>query len=185
MGPRIHITGAAGAGVSTLGRALAARTGAAHLDTDEFYWLPSDPPYKDKRPAPERLRLLHEAFAAAPNGWILSGAIGGWGLPLVPLFGLVVFVLTPTEVRLERLAAREQARFGAEACAPGGAWHADYVGFLDWAARYETHETEGRSRARHEAWLKTLPRPVVRVDGARPTEEIVEIILAALDQIDG
>ena len=45
--PRIHITGASGFGVSTLGGALAARLGCAHLDTDDFYWLPTDPPYRE------------------------------------------------------------------------------------------------------------------------------------------
>lgn len=172
--PHIHITGAAGAGVTTLGRALARRTGATLLDTDDFYWLPSDPPYAEKRPIMERLRLLHEAFETAPDGWVLSGSIGEWGQPLVPLFGLVVFVLTPTEVRLERLAAREQARFGAEACAPGGAWHQDYVGFLEWASRYETDDADGRSRAKHEAWLNTLTCPVLRLDGTRPVEALAE-----------
>lgn len=64
--PRIHLTGASGAGVTTLGAALATRLGGVHLDTDDFYWLTTTP-YREKRAADERLRLLGEAFAAAPQ----------------------------------------------------------------------------------------------------------------------
>src|SRR5215510_6892142 len=93
----IHITGASGAGVSTLGRALAARTGAAQLDTDDFYWLPIEPFYSQERPVAERLRLIrNEMDATGPRGWILSGSIGSWGEPLLARVTLVVFVQTTT-----------------------------------------------------------------------------------------
>jgi adenylate kinase family enzyme len=93
----IHITGASGSGVSTLGKALAAATGAVQLDTDSFYWLPVEPLFTQKRPAEERLRLISDAFADAESrGWILSGSISDWGRPLVSLFDMVVFVRTPT-----------------------------------------------------------------------------------------
>lgn len=46
---RIHIFGASGSGTSTLGRAVAARLGYAFLDADDFYWLPTDPPFREKR----------------------------------------------------------------------------------------------------------------------------------------
>jgi adenylate kinase family enzyme len=47
----IHITGASGSGTSTLGQALAESVGCPWLDADDFFWLPTDPPYTDKRPA--------------------------------------------------------------------------------------------------------------------------------------
>ena len=47
---RVHVVGAAGAGTTTLGHALAARRGLTHVDTDElplfdlvvFLWVPAD-----------------------------------------------------------------------------------------------------------------------------------------------
>src|SRR5262245_57705431 len=95
---RIHITGASGAGVTTLGRALARRLDAPQFDVDDFYWLPPDPPFVEKRPVASRLELLGERLAA--SRWILSGSLVGWGDPLIPLFDLVVFIYTPAEVRL-------------------------------------------------------------------------------------
>lgn len=171
--PQVHITGASGAGVTTLGAALAARLGCAHLDTDDFYWHPTAPPYRVKRSVDERLARLHEAFAAASSGWVLSGSIGEWGAPLLPLFDLVVYVYTPTELRLERLRRREAETFGAANVAPGGPRHQEYVEFLEWASRYDHGDRPGRSRALHEAWLAELPCPLLRVDGARAIAELV------------
>jgi adenylate kinase family enzyme len=181
-GPRIHITGASGSGVSTLGAALAAALGCAHLDTDEFYWKLTNPPFQKSREVLERLRLLHLAFDAAPNGWILSGSLNGWGDPLIPLFGQVIFLNAPTDVRLARLAERERRRLGP-AVDPGGALHPQHLDFLAYAAAYDTGEftgaLTGRYRARHEAWLSRLPCPVLRLDGALPTGALVEQALAA------
>jgi adenylate kinase family enzyme len=176
--PRIHLTGASGAGVSTLGRALARRLDAAWLDTDDFYWVWGVEPYTVKRPVADRLELLGRVLDGAPR-WVLSGSLDGWGDPLIPRFDLVVFVATPTPVRLERLRRRERQRYGA-AIDPGGARHEAYKAFLAWAAAYDDGSREGRSLARHEAWLARLPCPVLRIDGRRPTSELVEEVLGAI-----
>ncbi|MEO6565651.1 MAG: adenylate kinase, partial [Casimicrobiaceae bacterium] len=54
----IHITGASGSGTSTLGAALANHLDVAHFDADDFYWLPTVPPYTAKRDPASRLTLL-------------------------------------------------------------------------------------------------------------------------------
>src|ERR687885_699291 len=59
--PRIHITGASGAGVTSLGSVLAERLKAFHFDIDDFYWLPTSPPHRLKREVPERLAMLRDA----------------------------------------------------------------------------------------------------------------------------
>jgi adenylate kinase family enzyme len=38
---RIHITGASGAGVTSLGRALADALAIPHHDTDDYFWQPT------------------------------------------------------------------------------------------------------------------------------------------------
>ena len=53
-----------GSGTTTLGRALAGRLALAHFDTDDFYWLPTDPPYQAARPMPDRLQRLEAALDA-------------------------------------------------------------------------------------------------------------------------
>lgn len=164
---RIHIVGASGSGTTALAAAIAARHGHRHLDTDDFYWLPTDPPYREKRPREPRLALLRDALAASPR-WVLSGSLCGWGDPLIPEFELVVFLVVPSDVRLTRLRAREIARYGLDAIAPGGSRHQAYVEFLDWCAGYDGGGLDMRSRALHEAWLAALPGPVLRLEGDRP-----------------
>jgi adenylate kinase family enzyme len=176
----MHVTGASGSGTTTLGRALAAALGRVQLDTDDFYWRPSDPPYEQKRAPGERLRLLREGFRMTPGGWVLSGSIVGWGDAIIPELAAVVFLTAPTDVRLARLRRREAERYGADAISPRGVRHAACDEFLAWAAEYDDGGMDMRSRQRHEAWLSALPCPVLRIDGTWPTDEQVRRVLASL-----
>jgi adenylate kinase family enzyme len=178
----VHITGASGCGVTTLGAALAARLEIRHLDTDDFFWLPTDPPYRVVRPVPERLRLLNGAFAAAgPKGWVLSGNISKWAEPIVPLFGLVVFLFAPLHVRLARLEERQTARFGKPAPSPEGQAPTGRERFLAWAASYDTATGPGRSRRNHETWLAKLSCPVLRLDATETTQRMADRVVKVLD----
>lgn len=74
---RIHIVGASGSGATSLAAAIATKHGHAHLDTDDFFWLPSDPPYRQRRPADARLALLRAALVRSAR-WVLARcAVGG------------------------------------------------------------------------------------------------------------
>jgi cytidylate kinase len=98
---------------------LADRLNAVRLDTDDFYWLPTSPPYRFKRDVTERLALLDTAPANAGR-WVLSGSCDAWIGSIADSFDLVVFIVTPTPLRLARLRQRERARFGDAALAAGG-----------------------------------------------------------------
>ena len=181
---RIHLMGASGSGVTTLGRALAGRLALPHHDSDDYFWLPTAPPYQTTRPAAERLRLMREMFLPRLD-WVLSGSITGWGDALIPLFDLVVYVTTPRELRVQRLRAREAAHFGADAIAKGGWRHEETESFVEWASHYEAGDREGRSLAKHQAWLAKLPCPVVRVNGARHVAELVEQVCSDIAGVAG
>jgi adenylate kinase family enzyme len=176
---RIHIVGASGAGVTTLGRMLAAALAAPHHDTDDYYWHPTAPPYREKRDVADRLRLMREIFLDRPD-WVLSGSLDDWGGPIVPLFDLVVFMRVPTEVRLQRLRDREARRFGRAATSPGCWRHKETEEFIEWASHYDDGTREGRNLARHLKWLDTLTCRVLRLDAARPVRDLVEQAIAAI-----
>ena len=180
MPDRIHVLGASGSGTTSLAAALAEGHGHRRLDIDDFFWLPTDPPYRQVRPRDERLTLLRRALGQA-GSWVLSGSLCGWGEPLIPAFDLVVFLVVPKEVRLARLRAREAQRYGPEAIAPGGPLHRAHTDFLDWAARYDEGGVEMRSRALHEAWLERLPGAVLKLAGDRPINEQLDDIEGALN----
>lgn len=169
----IHITGASGSGVSTLGHALADATGAVQLDTDDFYWIwpPDAPIYSVKRDVEERLRLMREAFRATENrGWILSGSVGDWAAPIIPLFDLVVFLYAPADLRIARLRAREKS---GDAIERGGSRQAEIEEFIQWAADYDRGTRDGRNLAKHEEFLARMTCPVLRLDGSEPTDALV------------
>jgi adenylate kinase family enzyme len=176
---RIHVVGASGSGATTLGRALAHALALPHHDTDDYFWLPTTPPYREQREAADRLRLMREMFVPRAD-WVLSGGLTGWGEELVPCFDLVVFVRTPREIRMQRLRAREATHFGADVIAPGGWRHEETESFIEWASHYEDNTREGRNLAKHEAWLATLSCPVLRLDGARPVSDLVAEVCRAL-----
>jgi adenylate kinase family enzyme len=176
---RVHITGASGAGVTTLGRALADALAIPHHDTDDYFWQPTSPPYQHNREKADRLRLMQEMFLGRAE-WVLSGSLDGWGDPLIAHFDLVVFLQTAQTFRLNRLRAREATRFGADAVAPGGRRHQEMEDFIAWASRYDDGDHTIRSLQKHRAWLAKLPCPVLRLDGGRPLPELVENVLAAI-----
>lgn len=172
---RIGITGASGCGATTLAATLAARLGSIHIDTDDHYWVATDPPYQVKREVPERLDRI-AAEQARTGRWVISGTLDRWAVPVTRNSDLIVFLQVPTPIRLKRLAERERARFG-EALDPGGAMHATHLEFIHWAAEYESGILPGRSRPLHEAWLAGLRKKVLRLDGTRPTDELVRTVL--------
>ena len=180
---RLHVTGAAGSGTTTLAAALAAELGIAHLDTDDFFWLPGDPPFTRYRPWRECLRLLNEAFAEA-GSWVLSGYLAPWAAPLFPLFDFVVFLDVPTEVRLDRLRRRDGTGPLAHRYAPGGDLHDSFEKFLGWAAAYETAAGDRRSRANQEAIFSRLSCPLLRLEGNRPSDQLIRQCLDALAERD-
>ncbi len=170
----IHLFGASGAGTTTMGRFIADRLNAFFMDTDDYFWEATDPPFTRKRAAPERRALMKEEIAAHEQV-VLAGSLAGWGDELIPLFTLAVRVETDTPTRLARLKAREHARFGSR-IEPGEDMAEIHKAFMDWAASYDTGGTEIRSKAEHDEWQKRLLCPLVRIDGGLPAEANWEII---------
>jgi len=177
---RIFVTGAAGAGATTLGRALATTLAIPHHDTEDYLWLPSTPPYQNWRPEEDRLRLMREMFLPRSE-WVLSGGVQNWGEEIVCFFDLVVFLRTSAEVRVARLRSREARTFGAEAIGPGGWREREFQEFIDWATQYDAGTAEGCSLARQLAWLDSLPTRVLRLDAARPLDDLAAAVVEALD----
>ncbi len=180
MPDRVHIFGASGSGTTTLAAAFASAYGHRHLDTDDFYWLPTDPPYREARPPELRLEMLRRTLTES-SSWVLSGSLCGWGDPLIPEFDFVVFIVVPVEVRLARLCAREVRRYGAGALESGGALHRAHTEFLDWARRYDEGGPEMRSLVMHNTWLAALPGATLRLEGERSVSAQLAEIEASLE----
>lgn len=172
---KIHITGASGSGTRTLGRKISEEFKIQHFDTDDFFWAPSSLPYQFSRDKKERRNLLKSALSSKTN-WVLSGSLCGWADFAIPLFDLVIFLLVPTEIRIERLRIREIEKFGQQSLSPGGEMHESHNEFIKWASEYDTGNDEMRSKAMHEAWLKKIECEIVRYEGVFSTSKIIQDI---------
>ena len=171
----IHIFGASGSGTTTLGQAIADRTGYRFLDSDDYLWMLTDPQYTTKRPSEERLALL-EGDIDASDGAVVSGSLVGWGDPLIPRFTLAVRLVVPHDERMARIERRELDRYG-DRIRPGGDMYEISQAFLAWAAGYEDGPATMRSRAMHDLWQQKLSCPLLTLDGTRPVEELVNEVL--------
>jgi len=165
---RIHVTGASGSGTSTLSAALAAALGGAHLEADDYCWLPTSPPFTTKQDHAERLSLLLNDIRDS-NVAVVAGSVAEWGHDLEDCFDLIVFLTLGTQTRVARLQRREAERFG----------HANPA-FLEWAAQYDEGSLPGRSLARQRAWLGARRCPVVELRSDVSVDALVAALVKTL-----
>lgn len=167
---RILVTGASGAGQTTLACALANRLGCTTYDSDDFFWIPTNPPYREKRTSIDRHDFLLSALRQHSR-FVLSGSIVGWGRELETSFDLIVFLYVQPDIRMSRIRKREIARFGK--IDPE---------FEEWASKYDDPAAAGRSLVGDERWLSQQCCTVLKIVGADTTEAN---LLRVLDAIAG
>ena len=114
--------------------------------------------------------------------WVLSGGVQNWGEEIVPLLDLVVFLRTSTEVRVERLRSREARTLAPKRSARAAGVGKEVQEFIDWAAQYDAGTAEGRNLSLQLAWLNSFPTRVLRLDAARPLDDLVAAVLEAWRQ---
>lgn len=178
----IHIYGASGSGTSTLGRKISQELGYRFMDTDDYFWMPTEPPYTVKRSKEERLVLMKRDMEEAENA-VISGSLVDWGDELLPFFTLAVRLVTATKIRIERLHSREGYKFG-DRIAPGGDMYEQHMEFLEWAGKYDTGSVNMRSRAQHDVWQKLLSCKVLVLDGAAGLEENFQKVKAEIQNFE-
>ena len=70
----IHIFGASGSGTTTLGRKICEELGYQLMDTDDYFWMPTEPKFTIKRPREERIELMTRDIHNAENV-VISGSL--------------------------------------------------------------------------------------------------------------
>jgi adenylate kinase family enzyme len=176
MNRRILVTGASGTGTTTLGRELASAWSVPHADIDDYFWVPSSPPFVSKRPLAERVALIHAMFVPR-DSWVASGSLRNWGNSVLKRVNAVVFLQLERDVRMARLMNREVVRYGQAAIGRGGALHAAHRNFIRWASRYDDPSCAGRTLIEDEAWLHNLACPILRLGTNRPVSALTECVI--------
>ncbi len=170
----IHIYGASGAGTSTIGKYISDKLGYFFMDTDDYFWELTDPPYTVKRNISDRITCMRNDLAKYDKA-VISGSLVDWGDGLIPLFTLAVRVETETAVRIGRLEKRERDRFGNRIDA-GEDMFERHKKFMAWATSYDDGGLDMRSRSEHDKWQTQLQCPLLVLDGSLPVEKNFEVI---------
>lgn len=174
----IHIYGASGSGTSTLGKFISEQLEYTFMDTDDYFWLPTNPKYIKKREIAERLQMMKKDILHSDKV-VISGSLVDWGDDLIPYFTLAVRVVTDKNVRIERLKEREKKHFGSR-IEIGGDMYQNHVEFIEWAAAYDTGDIHMRSKSKHDHWQKLLKCKQITVNGEDDLKYNLENIKNAL-----
>lgn len=172
MARGIQVCGLNGCGKSTLGRALAQKIGFHFIDNEELFFTrnAADEPYQNPRSRAEVEKLLMEEVRRHGD-FVFAAVKGDYGSAILPLYRYAVLIEVPKEIRLRRVRNRSFQKFGGRMKPGGDLYESEEVFFQTAAARPEDYA---------ESWARTLPCPVVVVDGTRPVEENVERLAGLL-----
>lgn len=179
----IHIYGASGSGTSTLGRKISEELGYKFMDTDDYFWLPTNPKYTTKRSKKERLALMKKDISENDNV-VISGSLVDWGDELIPLFTLAIRLVTDTEIRIKRIKQRERDKL-RERIAPGGDMHQQHLEFIEWAGKYDTGSINMCSKAKHDEWQKLLQCKQLILNGADDLDKNFEEVRTEINSVIG
>ena len=176
----IHIFGASGSGTTTLGKKICDELGYYHMDTDNYYWLPVEPQYSQKRPISHRIELMMSDIEAHDNV-VISGSLADWGDIFIPYFTLAVRIQIDPAVRIARLVEREKERYG-DRIKPGGDRYEMHLEFVQWAKSYDTGDVNIRSKAKHDEWQELLQCPLLHLDGCDTLDDKFARVKKALEK---
>jgi adenylate kinase family enzyme len=179
---RIHIFGASGSGVTTLGKALSQKLNIEYFDSDDFFWLKTPIPFTEKQNPEIRNSIVSDKLHNTEK-WIFGGSIIHWGKNIFPPFDLIVFLYIPPEIRMERLRKREYERYGDEIITnPERAQK--YQEFMDWAKDYDYNTgIANRTLKAHLEWLSAINTPFLEISGDHELQPKINMVLDTIKKV--
>ena len=169
MGTGIIICGLNGAGKSTLGKALAEKLEFYFIDNEDLYFPKTDPNYIYASPCTreEAVKLFFSEIKEHEN-FVFASVKGDYGEAIYPFLQYAVLIDVPKDIRLQRVKNRSFQKFGNRML-PGGDLHRQEEDFFAFV----------KSRAENtvEQWVQSLHCPVIHVDGTKPIEENINLII--------
>lgn len=177
---KIHLLGPSGSGTTTLGKIISEKYDILHIDSDDVFWMPTDPPFSVKRKSEARSDLL-KSITRQNDSWVLSGSCMGWGDFIKEELDLVIYKYLEPEERIRRLKKREKERFGKR-IEPGNDMYENHRNFIQWAAAYETGGMEMRSIKSEESWMENLKCDTVRIDKEMSIAEEMRIVDQSIEK---
>lgn len=169
MGTGIIICGLNGTGKSTLGKALAEKLHFYFLDNEDLYFPKTAPDYiyALSRTREEVEKLLSNEINAHKN-FVFASVKGDYGEVVYSCFQYAVLIDVPKEIRIQRVKNRSFQKFGKRILS-GGDLYEQEEHFFDFV--------KSRAETTVEEWVQCLNCPIIRIDGTKPIEENVNLII--------
>ena len=168
MGTGIIICGLNGCGKSTLGKALAKKTGFHFIDNEYLFFsrTKADEPYANPRTHEEAEILFAQEISKHEN-FVFAAVTGSYGKNAQSLYQYAILIETPKEIRMQRVRNRSFKKF-VKRMLQGGELFEQEENFFKFV--------EDRPEDYVEKWVKNLNCPIIRVDGTKPVEENVAFV---------
>ncbi|MCB6571426.1 AAA family ATPase [Eubacterium limosum] len=172
MGTGIIICGLNGTGKSELGKALAEKLKFYFIDIEKLSFYTTDQYYiySSQRTHEEVQKILLNEIRAHDN-FVLASVKGDYGEVIYSFFQYIVLIDVPRDIRLQRVRNRSFQKFGNRIL-PGGDLHRKEEGFFDFV--------KSRTEYIVEEWVQSMDCPVIRVDGRKPVEENINLIISQI-----
>lgn len=166
MGTGIIICGLNGSGKSTLGKALAEKLHFYFIDNEDLYFPKTDPIYIYAAPRTrEEVKNLFFNEIKAHENFVFSSVKGDYG---ESIYQYAVLIDVPKDIRIERVKNRSFQKFGSRMLS-GGDLYEQEQRFFDLV--------KSRAEDTVEKWVQSLNCPIIRIDGTKPIEENINLII--------
>jgi uridine kinase len=163
---KIHLLGPSCSGTTSLGKLIAEKYHIPFFDTDDIFWIKTDPPFTTKREIDERIQILRELFSKN-DSFVLSGSAIKWGDFMKEYLDIIILKYVDQENRIKRLMAREAKRYG-DRINPGN-------------DMYESGGMEMRSRTSELAWIRDAKCKIIKLENNDPLEKELRIVSEEID----
>ncbi len=166
MGTGIIMCGLNGSGKSTLGKVLAERLHFYFIDNEDLYFPKTDPIYIYAAPRTrEEVKNLFFNEIKAHKNFVFSSVKGDYG---ESIYQYAVLIDVPKDIRIERVKNRSFQKFGSRMLS-GGDLYEQEQRFFDLV--------KSRAEDTVEKWVQSLNCPIIRIDGTKPIEENINLII--------
>ena len=172
---KIHLLGPSCSGTTTLGKLISAELNIPWFDSDDIFWIKTNPPFTQKREINERIKILKDVFSKNES-LVLSGSALKWADCIRDSLDLVIYKYVNQEIRIKRLMERERQRYG-DRINFGNDMYEIHKEFVEWNKKYETGGMEMRSRESELEWIKDLTCEIIRLEENIPPEEELKMVM--------
>lgn len=172
---RIAIVGGNGSGKTTLGATLSRVLNYKHMDIEDYYFEDAEIPYSKSRTSKEVLLLMEQDAMKYPK-FIISAVNADLGEKINSLYECVIYLNVPLDIRLKRVKQRAYDKFG-DRVLEGGDMYEQEQGFFDFVVK--------RTMEKTDEWVKCIPCPIIYVDGTKPIDDTIEVLLSKLENLAG